>query len=168
MLSLSVFSLSFGFLSSASFPVLATQPLFLPFLFLPAFASQWLPRCSLSAFASLVFPVLSNLVSRVFFPGSLYSAYLFVSFRPSRFCSHSCFPGASLMLSLSGFSRSIGFLSSASLPVLATQPLFLPFLFLPVSASQLLPRCSLSALASLVLPILSDSPLSSTFVSDFL
>ena len=49
------------------------------------------------------------------------------------------------MLSLSGFPLSIRFLSSASLPVPATWPLFLPFLFLPVSASQLLPRCCLSA-----------------------
>ena len=37
MLSLSGFSLSFCFLSSASVPVLTTQPLFLPFLFLPDF-----------------------------------------------------------------------------------------------------------------------------------
>ena len=62
--------------------------------------------------------------------------FLFVSFRPSRFRSHSCSTGASLLLSPSGFPLSIRFLSSASLPVLTTQPLFLPFLFLPVSPSQ--------------------------------
>ena len=48
--------------------------LFLPFLSLPASASQWLPRCALSALASLAFPVLSDLVSHVFLPGSSYSA----------------------------------------------------------------------------------------------
>ena len=86
VLSLSVFSLSFRFLSSASVPVLATRPLFLPFLFLPGSASQWLLlRCSLSAFASLVFPVLSNLVSHVFFPGSSYSASCLFPFIPPGF-----------------------------------------------------------------------------------
>ena len=83
MLSLSVFSLPLRFLSSAPLSVLATQPLFLPFLFLPVSASQWLPRCALSVFTSLAFPVLPDLISHVFFPGSLYSAYLSVSFRPS-------------------------------------------------------------------------------------
>ena len=82
--------------------------------------------------------------------------FLFVSFRPSWLRSHSCSTGASLLLSLSGHPLSIHFLSSASLLVLTTQPLFLPFLFLPVSASQWLPRCSLSAFASLVFPVLSD------------
>ena len=81
---------------------------------------------------------------------------LFVSFHPSRLRSHSCSTGASLLLSLSGHPLSIHFLSSASLPVPTTQPLLLPFLFLPVSASQWLPRCSLSAFASLVFPVLSD------------
>ena len=70
MLSLSVFPLPFRFLSSASRPVPATQPLFLPFRFPPGFASQWLPRCALSAFASWAFPVLSVPVSRDFLPGS--------------------------------------------------------------------------------------------------
>ena len=71
MLSLSGFPLSIGFLSSAFLPVLATQPLFLPFLFLPVSASQWLLRCALSAFASLALPVLSDLISHVFFPGAV-------------------------------------------------------------------------------------------------
>ena len=44
------------------------------------------------------------------------------------------------MLSLSGFPLPFRFLSSASVPVLTTQLLFLPFLSLPVSASQRLPR----------------------------
>ena len=63
-----------AFFRPPQFWVLTTQPLFLPFLFLPASASQWLPRCSLSAFASWVFPVPSDLISHVFSPGSLYSA----------------------------------------------------------------------------------------------
>ena len=121
--------------------------LFLPFLLLPVSASQWLPRCALSALASLAFPVLSDLVSHVFLPGSLYSALLMVSFRPSLIRSRSCSSGAYLMLTLSVFPLPIRFLSSASLPVPATQPLFLPFLFLPGSASQWLPRCTPSAFA---------------------
>ena len=80
-----LFPFSFCFLSSASVPVPATQPLFLPFLFLPVSASQLLPRCSLSALASLVFPVLSDLVSRVFLPGSSYSAFCLFLFIPPGF-----------------------------------------------------------------------------------
>ena len=71
MLSLSVFPLPLRFLSSASLPVLATQPLFLPFLFLPASASQWLVRCALplsllwlSPFLPTWFPVSSLPVLR--------------------------------------------------------------------------------------------------------
>ena len=41
-------------------------------------------------------------------------SFLFVSFHPSRFRSHSCSTGASLLLSLSGFSLAFCFLSSAS------------------------------------------------------
>ena len=59
----------FAFFRSLQFRVLTTQPLFLPFPFLPVSASQWLPRCSPSAFASCVFPVLSCLVSRAFLTG---------------------------------------------------------------------------------------------------
>ena len=85
VLSLSVFPLPIRFLSSASFPVPATQPLFLPFLSLSVSASQWLLQCASSAFASLAFPVLSDLVSRVFFPGSLYSAFCLFLFIPPGF-----------------------------------------------------------------------------------
>ena len=60
----------FAFFRSLQFWVLTTQPLFLLFPFLPVSASQWLPQCSSSAFASYVFPVLSCLVSRAFRPGS--------------------------------------------------------------------------------------------------
>ena len=82
MLSLSVFSLPLRFLSSAPLSVLATQPLFLPFLFLPVSASQWLPQCALSALASLALPVPSDLGSRVFSPGSSYSASCLFPFAP--------------------------------------------------------------------------------------
>ena len=56
--------------------------LFLPFLFLPVSASEWLPQCALSALASLAFPVPSDLVSRVFSPGSSYSASCLFPFAP--------------------------------------------------------------------------------------
>ena len=46
--------------------------------------------------------------------------FLFVSFRPSRFRSHSCSTGASLSLSPSGFSLPFCFLSSTSVPILTT------------------------------------------------
>ena len=122
---------------------------------LPGSALQLLSRCpsplSLPRFPPSLRPDFSCLPSRF-----LYSALLLVSFHPSLIRSRSCSSSASLLLSPSGFSLSICFLSSTFLPVLATWPLFLPFLFLPVSASQLLPRCSPSALASWVFPVLSD------------
>ena len=103
----------------------------------------------------------SYLLSRFFVLG-----FLFVSFRPSLIRSHSCSSGASLLLSLSGYPLPIRFLSSASLPVPATQPLFLPFLFLPAFASQWLPRCAPSAFASLAFPVLPD-PVSRVFSPGF-
>ena len=60
----------FASFRSLQFWILTTQPLFLPFPFLPVSASQWLPQCSALAFAPSVFPVLPCLVSRAFFPGS--------------------------------------------------------------------------------------------------
>ena len=74
------------------------------FPFLPDSASQWLPQCPALAFAPAVFPVLPCLVSRALFPGSKYSAILYVSFRPSLIRSHSCFSGAYLPISLPVFS----------------------------------------------------------------
>ena len=56
------------------------------------------------------------------------------------------------------------FLSSPSSPPPATRPLFLPFRFLPVSASQWLNRCSAPAHASSVFPVL-PGPVSRAFVS---
>ena len=72
----------FACFRSLQFWVLTTQPLFLPFPLLPVSASQWLPQCALSAFASLTLPVLSDLVSRAFSPGSSYSASCLFPFAP--------------------------------------------------------------------------------------
>ena len=132
------FPLPFRFLSSASSPLPATQPLFLPFRLLPVSASQWLSRCSAPAHASSVFPVLPGPVSRAFFPGSRTRL-------PVRFLSsfpvslpqpfHRCFP--SFPLSFVRFSSGL----SACFPVsfdpfsllLTTQPSALSFLLFPIS-----------------------------------
>ena len=95
----------FAFFRPLQFWVLTTQPLF--FLsFLPVSASQWLPRCSLPlslpGFPSSVpawFPMLPFRL--------LYSASLFVSFRPSLLRSHSRSTGACLPLSPQAFSTSV-------------------------------------------------------------
>ena len=120
------------FLSSASLPVPATQPLFLPFhssrFCLTAaspvrhfrFRFRGFPRSFKTRFPVFSFPV-------------PVLGFLSVSFHPSRFRSHSRSTGASLMLSLSGFPLPIRFLSSASLPVLTTQPSVLSFPFFPFS-----------------------------------
>ena len=124
----------------------------LPFPLLPVSASQWLPQCSGSAFASPVFPVLPRLVSRAFLPG--FGTQLCCSFPfalpcfaptavPQVFAFRFRFPHFPLPLS---------FLSSASLPIPATWPSVSSFPPLPGSASQLLSRCSGSALASPFFP----------------
>ena len=95
-----------------------------------------------SALASLVFPILSDLVSRVFFPGSSYSAFCSFPFVPPGFAPTAVPPVLPFCSRFRAFPFRSAYLSSASLPVLTTQPLFLPFLFLPVSASQWLPRCT--------------------------
>ena len=112
MLSLSVFSLPFRFLSSASLSVPATQPLFLPFRPLPVSASQWLPRCSLSAFASLLspflpgwFPIRSLPVLRTRLPVRFLSSFP-VSL-PQPF--HRCFPSFPLSLLFGDFPFPSGF-----------------------------------------------------------
>ena len=109
VLSLSVFSLSFGFLSSASFPVLATQPLFLPFLFFPLSPHSGFFGAALSAFALLAFPVLSDLVSRVFFPGCLYSAFCSFPFVPPGSAPTAAFPVLPLCFRFRAFSLSVAF-----------------------------------------------------------
>ena len=81
-----------------------------------------------------------------------YSASLYVSFRPSLIRSHSCLSGAYLPLSLPVFStsRSLSFVRSRSASGYSAFCFFLSVL--PVSASQWLPRCCLSAFASLLSP----------------
>ena len=81
-----------------------------------------------------------------------YSAFLFVSFRSSLIRSHSRSSGACLQLSLLAFSGSlplpfVRFCFPSSYSALC---FFLSVL--PVSASQWLPRCCLSAFASLLSP----------------
>ena len=142
----------FAFFRPLQFWILTTQPLFLLFPFLPVSASQWLPQCSALAFAPSVFPVLSCLVSRAFFPGSGTQRSCMFPFALPRFA-----PTAVPRVLASGF-RFPHF------------PFRFRFLFnrfrfpsgywafcfflsvLPVSASQWLPRCRFSAFASLLSP----------------
>ena len=140
MLSLSVFFPSiFVFFRPLLFSVLTTQPLFLPFLFLPVSASQWLPRCDPSAHASLAFPRSSQpgfpcLLSRFFVLG-----FLFVSFHPTRLRSHSCSTGASLLFRILSSASLPGFSACLPLPfgridlLLTTQPSVLSFPLFPIS-----------------------------------
>ena len=113
------FPLSFRFLSSPSVSPPATQPLFLPFpssSFRLTVASAML-RFFLSAspFSTLSSAWFSMLLFRFSVLG-----FLFVSFHPSRFRSHSCSTGASLLFhilpfaSLPGFRLTFRFLSSPS------------------------------------------------------
>ena len=122
------------------------------FPFLPVSASQGLPQCSSSAFASYVLPVLSRLVSRAFLPGSgTQLSVCFLSLFPASLPTAvpQVLPSCSRFRA---FPLPFRFLSSASSPPPATQPLFLPFPSLPGSASQWLPQCSASAFASSVSP----------------
>ena len=127
------FPLPFHFLSSASLPPPAT------WLSVSSFP---LSSCLRLTVASSVRPLRSRFLSfpRSFRPGFPYLlsrffvlGFLFVSFHPSRFRSHSRSTGASLLLSLSGFPLPFRFLSSTSVPVLTTQPSVLSFPFFPFS-----------------------------------
>ena len=101
-----------------------------------------------------VFPF--STVSSVRFPRLLFRfpvlGFLFVPFRPSLIRSHSCLSGASLLLSPSGLSASppVPFVPLFSASGYSVFCFFLSVL--PVSASQWLPRCRLSAFASLLSP----------------
>ena len=139
---------------SPQFRVLTTQPLFfLSFssrLRLTVASSVRPLRFRFLGFPRSLRPGFPCLPSRF-----LYSALLFVSFRPSLIRSHSCSSGAYLPLP-SGIFR----VPSASFRPLLLRfrllsLLFLPFPALPGSASQWLPRCSSSAFASYVFPVLS-------------
>ena len=141
--SLSVFSTSSS-LSFVRFPSASSYSAFCSsFPSLLGSALQLLPRCpsplSLPRFPLSLQPDFSCLPSRF-----LYSASLMVSFHPSLIHSRSCSSGAYLVLSLSVFPLSFHILSSASVPVLTTQPLFLPFLFFPA-----LPHSGFSGATSL-------------------
>ena len=111
----------------------------LPFRFFLSPPHSWLPQCSASALASSVFPRSSQPGFPCFLSRFFVLSFLFVSFHPSRFRSHSRSTGASLLFR---------FLSSASLPgfsacfllsfvrfslLLTTQPSALSFPFFPFS-----------------------------------
>ena len=129
----------------------------LSLLFLP-FPSSW--PC-----LSVAFPVLRfflsaypfSAFSSAWFPMLLFRfpvlGFLFVSFHPSRFRSHSRSTGASLMLSLSGFSACflLSFVCFCSL--LTTQPSALSFPCFPCSPGN----GSHGALRLLASPLLSSS-----------
>ena len=96
MLSLSVFPLPIRFLSSASLPVPATQPLFLPFHLFPASPHSGFPGARFRS-RFLGFPVLSGPVSRALFPGSCTRlSVCFLSSLPVSLPQlfHRCFPYA--------------------------------------------------------------------------
>ena len=150
------FPLPFRFLSSASVLLPATQPLFLPFRLLPVSASQWLPRCTVSALASSVFPVPSRLVSHPFSPGSSYLAFCSFPFVPPGFAPTAVppvLPFVSAFASLPGFSACfpLSFVRFCSL--LTTQPSVLSFPIFPISPDG----GSLGAVRFLSSPSLSSS-----------
>ena len=148
------FPFFFRFLSSASFPVLTTQPSVLPFPFFPFLplsgffgAPLSLSFLRFSPFSPAWSPVRS-------FPVPVLG-FLFVSFRPSslRFPQlfHECFPFAfafGLFRFPSGSFRPLLF----RLRLLSL--LLLPFRFFLSPPHSRLPQCSASALASSVFPVL--------------
>ena len=154
-LSLSVCSLPIRFLSSASLPVLATQPSVSSFPLLPRFASQLLVGCCLLVFR---LPCFSTSVPPGFpcFPFvSSYSALCLFPFIPPGFAPTAVPP----VLPFCSRFRAFPFRSAFFRPLLFRFWLLSLCFFLsalPGSASQLLPRCALSAFASLAFPVLSD------------
>ena len=120
-LSFVCFSSGSGYLASvSSFPLL------------PVPASQWLLQCALSTFASLAFPILSDLVSRVFFPGSSYSAFCLFPFIPPGFAPTAVPPVLPFCSRFRAFpSLPLSFVRFRL--VLTTQPSVLSFPFFPFS-----------------------------------
>ena len=121
----------FAFFRPLQFWILTTQPLFLPFPYLPASASQWLPQCSALAFAPSVFPVLPCLVSRAFLPGSGTQPRCMFPFTLPRFAP-TAVPRVlaffSAFASLPAFSASsLAFFRPLVLCFRLLSPLFLPF-----------------------------------------
>ena len=105
----------------------------LPFPHLPVSASQWLPQCSVSAFASSVFPVLSRLVSRAFLPSSGTQLRCSFPFALPRFTPTAVPRVLTFRFHFRSFPLPIHFLSSASVLLLATQLSALSFPFFPAS-----------------------------------
>ena len=141
----------FAFFRPLQFWVLTTQPLLLPFPFLPVSASQWLPQCSALAFAPSVFPVLSCLVSRAFFPGSGTQLRCMFPFALPRFAP-TAVPQVLARPFLLAFSASLPlpFVRFFSASGYSAFCFFLSVL--PASASQRHLPCCLSAFASLLSP----------------
>ena len=121
----------FAFFRPLQFWVLTTQPLFLPFPFLPASASQGLRPCSSSAFASYVFPVLSCLVSRAFLPGFGTQLHCMFPFALPRFAPTAVPQVLTSSFRFPYFPLPFRFLSSASVSLPATQPSVSSFPFFP-------------------------------------
>ena len=124
------FPLPFCFLSSASVPPPATQLSVSSFPFSSCFSLTVASSGDPSAFTSLVFPVLSSLISHAFLPGSGTQRPVcflspFLASLPQLF--HECLPD----LSFRHFPFRFCFLSSASAFLPATQPSVSSFPFFP-------------------------------------
>ena len=150
MLSLSVFSASV-LLPFVRLPSASSYSAFCFFLssFFPPSPHIGFFGAALSAFAPLAFPVLSDLVSRVFFPGSSYSAFCQFPFVPPGFAPTAVPPVLPFCFRFRAF-PSLGFLSSAFAWLLL---LSFPFFLFPSS------RFPLSAVPSVLSVCLAASSL---------
>ena len=144
--------LCFGILSSASVSGSDYSASVSSFPTLPVSASQWLPQCSDSAFASSVFPVLSRLVSRALLPGSGTQLCCMFPFALPRFAPTAVPQVLTSGFRLPYFPLPVRFLSSTSVPLPATKLVCIPFLLFPVPPYSWLSRCLGSALASPLFP----------------
>ena len=144
------------------------------FLFhsLPVLASPWLLRCSCSTHASQVFPLISGLVSRAFFP--VLCTRLSVCFLSPFLASLPQLLGKCLLGSVPlsvpfalAFPLSFCFLSSASVPVPITQLPFLPFpsSLLPLTVVLQVPFSTFpSACYQLSVPVFGTQPCCNSFL----
>ena len=107
---------------------------------LPVSASQWLPRCSVPL-SLPCFPPFSPPDHSCFLPGFSYSASCLFPFALPRFAPTAVPRVLTFCFRFRSFPFQSCFLSSADLPVLATQPSVASFPALPGFASQLLSRC---------------------------
>ena len=110
----------FRFLSSASVLGSDYSASVSSFPFLSDSASQQLPQCSASAFASSVFSVLSCLVSRAFHPGSGTQRFCMFPFTLPRFAPTAVPQVLTSSFRFPYFPLPFRFLSSASSPLPAT------------------------------------------------